>query len=97
MIKHRFSAVLICKHICQNPNLLCYAFRDCPTEPTDSGWQFLCHSNHHNEDIMVVSLEEAIALCPVINDIVDNKPVCAFTLIQIDKNTKSWEKNVTIT
>lgn len=46
---------------------------------------------------MVVSLEEAIALCPVINDIVDNKPVCAFTLIQIDKNTKSWEKNVTIT
>ena len=56
------KTVLLCSHIIENPNFLCYAYKDNPVESSDSGWQFLCNGAHNMNDAKITSFENACKL-----------------------------------
>ena len=74
------KAVIVCKHILDDPSCVKCAFRTESTEPSDSGWQILCgKTSHSEEEAKVVSEEEIKQLIPSIVSFWETQYPCMFT------------------
>ena len=75
------KAVIICKHVLDNPSCVKCACKTEPSEASDSGWQFLCGAESHAaEDAKVVSEDEIKKLIPSVSQIWEAKAPCTFIL-----------------
>lgn len=78
---NREGAAIVCGHIADSENpIICYAQRDVPEEPADSGWQFLCGAE--NEDLAearVWSLDEVLQISPDLAEFMDCPPGTVLT------------------
>ena len=72
------SAVIICKHLLDDPTCAKVAIRTEPVEPADSGWQVLCDLAHDPGDAKVVSVDELKRLVPSVAPILDTPAPCTF-------------------
>ena len=73
------SAVIICKHVLDDPVCVKVAIRTEPVEPADSGWQLLCDLDHDPGDAKIVSVDEVKKLVPSVASILYTPAPCTFT------------------
>lgn len=73
------NAVIICKHVLDDPSCVEHAFKGEPIECADSGWQFLCGAKSHSEeDARVVSMEEIKQMIPSAISILETSEASTF-------------------
>jgi len=67
------GAAIVCQHVAEKGCPILLAIRDEPIEPTDSGWQFLCGSDEHEDEskFQVWSVREVTEFEPSLNELVD--------------------------
>jgi len=67
------GAAIVCQHVADEGCPILSAFKDAPVEPTDSGWQFLCGSDEHQDEskFQVWSRREITDFEPSLNELVD--------------------------
>jgi len=58
------GAAIVCPFVAAKKRLIVYACKDEPTEPADSGWQFLSKEEVRPEDLKVWSLNEVLEYEP---------------------------------
>jgi hypothetical protein len=77
---------IICEHIAYSERPILRATRDLPLQPEDSGWQFLCGAEgHQDSDAAVWLLEEVAALDLSLLPILDAEPGVSFDRSAIDQ------------
>ena len=81
--------VIVCRHLAKGEASLAFAFRSKPESAEDSGWQCLCGQEHDMSDAMVVSMDEAIQLCPQLEAIKDEPYPSSFAM---DASSDSFKK-----
>ncbi len=75
------KVVIVCKHVLDDPSCVKCAFKTESTEPSDSGWQFLCGAEiHTEEDAKVVYEDEIKQLIPSISQIWEAQDSAMFVL-----------------
>lgn len=78
---NRESAAIVCEHIAGSKEaVICYAERDIPEDPADSGWQFLC--GVESEDwgkAGVWSIDEVLQIAPDLAEFIDCPPGTVLT------------------
>ena len=74
-------AAIVCRHCASGKRPILYAERDEPVENVDSGWQFLCDVEQHDnvEDAEVWSVEEVLQAEPTLRRFIDLPPGCSLT------------------
>ena len=70
------GAAILCNHVAEGRLPILLATKDEPIEPTDSGWQFLCGSDEHDDksNFRVWSVREVTELDPSLTQWVDLPP-----------------------
>jgi len=71
---------IVCRHLAKGEASVAFAFRTQPESVEDSGWQCLCDQSHDMSDAMVVSMDEAVQLCPSLETIKDEPCPCSFAM-----------------
>ena len=61
----------VCDHVALQGHPILHAARSEPTEPEDSGWQFLCGHGGHSTNAQIWALHEVLALEPTLVEFVD--------------------------
>lgn len=83
--------VIVCRHIAKGERPPAFAIRTNPESDADSGWQCLCDRSHETADAMVVSMDEAVHLCPGLEAIKDSPYPCSYSVVDSGEQ-KRWEK-----
>jgi hypothetical protein len=80
------SAAIICKQVSYPERPILHATRDFPVEPADSGWQFVCGVENHDDfgGGQTWTLEEVTALDPTLRAILDAEPKISFERRTVD-------------
>ena len=67
------GAAIVCQHVAAKGCPILLAFKNAPIEATDSGWQFLCGSDEHQDEskFQVWSCREITEFEPSINELGD--------------------------
>ncbi|HWY41115.1 MAG TPA: DUF2185 domain-containing protein [Chthoniobacterales bacterium] len=84
--KLKRSAAILCKHISYPDRPILRATRELPVEPEDSGWQFLCGVERHDDasSEAVWALEEVAALDTTLRSLLDSEPRMSFERSTVD-------------
>jgi hypothetical protein len=61
----------VCPFIAAKKRVIVYAYKDEPTEPADSGWQFLSNEQVSPDDLKVWSLNEVLDYEPSLRPFMD--------------------------
>jgi hypothetical protein len=74
--KNYSGAAIICAHAASGKYPIMIAERSEPADDLDTGWQFLCMAESHNnvEDAKIWGLDEILDLEPSLRDFVDQPP-----------------------
>ena len=67
------GAVIVCPHVASKNLPIVYGCRDEPTEPADSGWQFLSEKEVDLADLKVWSVEEVLEYEPTLRSFIDSE------------------------
>jgi hypothetical protein len=67
---------IVCSHVASGEYPICYATRDEPMDPEDSGWQFLCNSGLEEDlaDAQIWGIDEVLKLEQSLKEYV-NSPI----------------------
>lgn len=84
------GAAIICNHVVAGRRPILRAERDESLRPEDSGWQFTCGADGHDEsNALVMSLSEILSLDDTLADCV-SMPVG--TVIERDSREAAWHE-----
>lgn len=83
------GAAIVCTHVSIERRPILRAVRDQPSYPEDSGWQFTCGSENHDEtNGRIWSVNDARSYDATLADVLDLPP---YTVLVRTTQDKPWE------